>query len=311
MSHHLRGRALAAAVMGFMALVFSATMPLKAAPGEAPALDVHTGIQYTETGTPELIDIYEPKVAAAAAAEGASSRPAIVYIHGGGWVGGSRSGVAIAASHFVGQGYVFCSIDYRFSNQAKYPAQIEDCKCAIRFLRGHAKDYKIDPNRIGVWGDSAGAHLAALLGTTAKVPRLEGKGGWEKESSAVQAVLDCYGPADLEPDAFTTYTNLQGQKLVHQLLGDPIDLKLAHDASPLKFVAKGDPPFLILHGDKDDLVPVSQSQSFYDVLKAAGNDATLKIIPGAGHGGREFFSLENILLIDGFFERTLKPAKAS
>jgi len=304
MSHHPRGRAnaLAAAVIGFMALVFSVPMPLKAAPGEAPALDVHTGIQYTESGTPELIDIYEPKDAASA------DRPAVVYIHGGGWAAGGRGGVAIAAAHFIGRGYVFCSIDYRLTGEAKFPAQIEDCKCAIRFLRAHASQYHIDPNRIGVWGDSAGGHLAALLGTTAKVPRLEGKGGWETESSAVEAVLDCYGPANLEPEAFTDYKNPQGEKFLHQFLGDPIDPKLAHDASPIKFITKGDPPFLILHGDKDDLVPVEQSQAFYDALKAAGNDATLKIIPGAGHGGSQFFSLDNILLIDGFFERTLKPS---
>ncbi|BDI33694.1 hypothetical protein CCAX7_57450 [Capsulimonas corticalis] len=271
----------------------------------APALRAETpaavvSVPYTASGPQEMIDIYTP-------ANAAGALPVVVYIHGGAWLGGSRSSGQGASGHFNQQGYVFCSLDYRFSNEAKYPAQIEDCKCAIRFLRANAAKYHIDPKRIGVWGDSAGGHLVSLLGLTPKVKHLEGDGGWRKQSSAVQAVVDWYGPSDIVPSSMKTYTNPAGIDAITKLLGDPIDPKLAADASPITFVSKSAPPFLIMHGDKDSLVPVAQSQELYDALKADGADVTLKIVAGAEHGGSQFMLPENTGLVDSFFARVLKP----
>jgi len=265
------------------------------------AAEAHRGVKYTVPGTAQLMDIYVP--------EHASGRlPAVVYIHGGGWLAGSRSGGEAFVDHFTGRGYVFCSVDYRFSNEAIYPAQIEDCKCAIRYLRANAAQYHIDPDHIGVWGYSAGGHLVSLLGTTAHVAKLEGKGQWQNESSAVQAVVDWYGPSHFDPKFFKEYTNPDGRRMMLQLLGGE-NMQLAADASPVTCVSKGDPPFLIMQGDKDPLVPASQSRDLYDALKTVGDDVALKIIPGAGHGGPEFFSADNIIMIDAFFDRILKPAK--
>ncbi|HEX5503118.1 MAG TPA: alpha/beta hydrolase, partial [Thermomicrobiales bacterium] len=122
--------------------------------------------------------------------------PALVYIYGGAWLRGSRdTGLEVLAS-FAARGYLCASIEYRHSGEARFPAQIEDCKCAVRYLCAHADALAIDPDRIGVWGPSAGGHLAACLGTTARVPELEGDGGWSGFSSAVRAVCDWYGPSD-------------------------------------------------------------------------------------------------------------------
>ena len=257
-------------------------------------------VPYTTSGPEQLMDIYTPK-------DAVGNLPVVVYIHGGGWEAGSRSNQLGPADHFNKLGYVFCSIDYRLSDVAKYPAQIQDSKCAIRFLRANGAKYHIDASRIGVWGDSAGGHLVALLGLTPKIKRLEGDGGWKKESSAVQAVVDWYGPTDIRPVDKSTIVNPDGVRMVKKFLGDPDNLKLASDASPITFVSKNAPPFLIMHGGKDPLVPVSQSQKLYDALKAAGTDVTLKIIPDAGHGGPEFMQPDNVAMIDAFLERTLKP----
>jgi acetyl esterase/lipase len=259
-------------------------------------------VQYTQSGPPESMDIYS-RVGATAA------QPAIVMIHGGGWAKGGRQDLAFGAAYFVKERYVYCTIDYRLDDVDLYPAQIEDCKCAIRFLRANAAAYHIDPARVAVWGESAGGHLAALLGTTAGVKRLEGDGGWQDQSSAVQAVVDWYGPTDLRPQIEQTYANQQGISLVKHLLGgDPKDKPdLAGDASPVTFVAAGDPPFLIMHGGNDTLVPPSQSQELYDALKAAGDSATLKIVQGAGHGGNQFLLPDNFLIVDDFLRGILKP----
>jgi len=268
-----------------------------------PGMEAITDVQYTQNGPSELMDIYRRT-------DATDAQPVIVAIHGGGWRAGSRRDFNFAAAYFVKEGYVFCTIDYRLDNVAIYPAQIQDCKCAIRYLRANAAKYHIDPSRIGVWGGSAGGHLVALLGTTAKVTRLEGDGGWQDQSSAVQAVVDWYGPTDLRPAIEQTYSIQRGREMVQQLLGGmPSDKSdLASDASPMAFVAPGDPPFLIEHGDKDPLVPVSQSQELYAALKAAGDSATLKIIDGAAHGGPLFLSPENIKLVDGFFRDILRPS---
>lgn len=274
----------------------------KTAP-QQPPLVTHLDIQYTQSGPAELMDIFTQQGAT-------TPRPALVAVHGGGWSAGNKREFDIGAPYFVNLGFVFVSIDYRLDQVAPYPAQIEDCKCAVRFLKANAAKYHIDPNRIGVWGASAGGHLVALLGTTAGIKRLEGSGGWQDQSSSVAAVLDWFGPTDLRASSDPTYNVSEGRKMIEQLLGgSPVDKpELASDASPVAFVKPGDPPFLIMHGSADPLVPVSQSQELYDALKAAGDQATLKIVQGAAHGGPQFFSPDNVLLMDSFLRTTLSPA---
>jgi acetyl esterase/lipase len=209
--------------------------------------------------------------------------PVIVWIHGGGWQKGSKeSGIPRLAS-FAERGYFCASAEYRLSDEAIFPAQIEDCKCAIRFLRAKAKQFKIDPDRVGVWGSSAGGHLVALLGTSDYVKELEGKGGWAEYSSRVNAVCDFCGPTDF----FLIINNSDAAKgPVGKLFGGDPKAKtdLAKLASPITHVTKNAPPFLFVHGDKDTVVPLKQSKILHDALKKAGVPATLCVAEGQGHG---------------------------
>jgi acetyl esterase/lipase len=196
----------------------------------------------------------------------------------------------------VAHGFVVASLNYRLSGQAPYPAQIQDCKGAIRFLRAHAGQYHINPNKIGVWGSSAGGHLVALLGTSAGSVELEGTiGGNLDQSSRVQAVCDWFGPTDLtqfteQAQAAGIIKTTPGPALMTKLFGgNPLEKKdLVRLANPISFIAHKSsselPPFLIMHGDKDLLVPIAQSQMLCDALTTAGASADLRILPGAGHG---------------------------
>ena len=148
-------------------------------------------VVYGKVGDRELkLDILRPKQPPA------EPMPVVVYIHGGGWAAGNKASMPGLCNRLADQGYFCVSVGYRFSQEAVFPAQIEDTKCAIRFLRAHAKEYKINPDRIGVWGHSAGGHLVALLGTAGDAKDLEGTGGWQDQSSRVQCVIDCFGPTD-------------------------------------------------------------------------------------------------------------------
>lgn len=248
-----------------------------------------------------LLDLYLP-------ANVKSSTPLIVYIHGGGWIGGDKR--SFQASELLQLGYAVASINYRLTDEATFPAQIFDCKGAIRFLRANAEAFNIDPDRIGAWGDSAGGHLAALLGTTADNKELEGNvGGNEGISSRVQAVLDWFGPSDLisivdqlDPKKLPREFS-QEPTLLTRLLGGTIDDKadLARAASPLTYVGEGDAPFLILHGDQDALVPLQQSQLLHAALKEKGVESQLIVVRGAGHGGGAFLSMPNIMAMANFF----------
>jgi putative heme-binding domain-containing protein len=238
--------------------------------------------------------------------------PVIVWIHGGAWLGGSKDNPP--ALSFLTRGYAVASINYRLSQHAQFPAQIEDCKAAIRWLRANAKTYHLDPNHIGVWGASAGGHLVALLGTTAGVKELEGQGGNSEQPSRVQAVVDWFGPTDLLTMGEQSGPN---SRIKHnapdapeaKLIGGPVpeNKDKAAKASPITYVRRGAAPFLIMHGDKDDLVPYPQSEELAAALKKAGAEVTLRKIEGAGHGGPKFSTPENREQIIQFFEKHLKP----
>ncbi len=251
-----------------------------------------------------LLDIYRPEKAE-------HPLPVIVWIHGGGWRGGSRT--ICRALPMSGQGYAVVSIDYRLSGQASFPAQLHDCKAAVRWIRAHARQYGFDPNRIGVWGSSAGGHLAALLGTTVEVKELEGTVGDNLEySSRVQAVCDFFGPTNLtrmreiivNPERAEHATNV-----VEQLLGGPLreNMDKAKAASPALHVTKNASPFLIVHGDKDATVPLRQSELLTDALRQAGVEVTLHVVKGGGHGfGGEFGHPAIETMVTAFFDKHLK-----
>ena len=230
--------------------------------------------------------------------------PLVIWIHGGGWQKGDKG--QCPAKVMTRFGYVVASINYRLSQEAIFPAQINDCKAAVRWLRAHADEYHIDPDRVGVWGASAGGHLVALLGTAGDAKDLEGDGGNAKFSSKVQAVCDFFGPADLTKVRDETAADNAVTKLLGGSIRDHLDK--AKQASPVTYVTKDDPPFLIMHGTKDPLVQPRQSEWLNDALKQAGVESHLEIIEGAGHGGPEFATLEHRRMILEFFDAHLKPA---
>lgn len=229
----------------------------------------------TADGVALKMDIYYPTNAQ-------GSVPAAMYVHGGGWTSGDkRSGAgAVDIPELTARGYLVVAINYRLAPRYKFPAQIEDVKCAVRFLRANAERYGINPDKIGAWGGSAGGHLVSLLGVTDASAGFEGSGGYPEQSSRVQAVVDMFGPTDL-----TALFSRGGLQTLQQVFGitDPTS-DIVRRASPVTWVSSDDPPFLILHGERDDVVPVSQSQIFYERLVAAGVPATLVIVRNAGHG---------------------------
>jgi len=257
------------------------------------------------------LDILRPKV------KPKEPMPVIVFVHGGGWRMGKKEGGIARVIPLAQRGYFCVTINYRLSDEAVFPAQIEDCKCAVRFVRARAKEYGVDPDRVGAWGTSAGGHLVALLGTAGDAGDLEGKGGWDKYSSKVQAVCDYFGPTDFMKyieDAQKAGKDIEEMKrqnadnAISKLLGGPFWEKrdLCRKASPITYVSKDDPPFLICHGDKDELVPLSQSEALRDALKKAGVECTLHVVKGAAHGIRD---PESDKRMTAFFDKHLRGGK--
>ena len=276
-------------------------------------LDYHTDIVYGHTSTSDLkLDVMTLKNYSG------QTRPAIVYIHGGGWSAGSKNGIGSAFTKLAQLGYFCVSIDYRLSGEAVFPAQIDDCKTAIRWVRAHAKQYKVDTTHIGVYGGSAGGHLASLMGTSGDIKSLEGKGDWQGYSTKVQAVVDLFGPVDLvsiiqkiqaaqqrfQTPGRASQTSNHPAGAVPAMLGGPVEKQLekARIASPVTYITPDDPPFLIIHGDEDKVVSIEQSRNFYSKLTSAGVEATLKIYPGEGHGIRNPESQD---IIVEFFKQKL------
>jgi acetyl esterase/lipase len=245
--------------------------------------------------------------------------PLVIWIHGGSWSYGSKD-YPMDALTLLPRGYAIASISYRFSQQAKFPAQINDVKGAVRFLRANAEKYKIDPNRFGVWGASAGGHLAALLGTTNGIKfftvgkttfDIEGDvGGNAVFSSDVQAVVDWYGPTN-----FTTIMNYPSgvdrrsadnsqARLIGGRLTDSVDK--AALASPITYVSPDDPPFLIQHGIKDDTIPYQQSLELDSALKKNNVTSILILLEQTNHGGGLFEQDSTLARVGLFFDKYLK-----
>jgi acetyl esterase/lipase len=242
--------------------------------------------------------------------------PLVVHIHGGGWSAGDKEQEHIFVP-LLHQGYAVAAINYRLSGEALWPAQIYDCKAAIRWLRAHAQEYGINPDKIGVWGESAGGHLAAMIATTSGENEWEGNEGNLQVSSRVQAVCDWFGPSDLvtlvqqsgKPISLDPHEKLRSaREFTEGLLGGKVEnhLNQARQASPITYVSKTSAPILIMHGDRDTLVPPAQSTELYMALKAKNADATLHIVQGAGHGGPQFYRFDIRKQVSDFFDWKLK-----
>jgi acetyl esterase/lipase len=256
-------------------------------------------IPYLVGGSPrQTLDFYLPDQAR-------SPLPAVLWIHGGAWECGDKHPCPVR--EFAARGYVIASIGYRLSDKAAFPSQLHDCKSAVRWLRANAPEYGIDPTRIGVWGESAGGHLAALLGTTGLTRDFD-EGDHLDRSSEVQCVVNWFGPVDfLEWGAHFSPSMDSPKSPVYRLLGGPIsqNLEKARSAGPLHHVHGRSAPFFTVHGDRDDIVPLVQSQRLHKALQDAGVESTLQVIPGAGHSTAEFTLPERLEEIAEFLSRHL------
>ena len=239
---------------------------------------------------PMMLDLTLPK--------GQGPFPLVVFIHGGAWFVGhptiSNPKYRKLDHHnkLLDAGFAVARIAYRFSSEGQFPMQLHDCKAAVRFLRQHAASFSVDPNRFAAMGDSAGGHLAALVGVTNNNSSMEGTVGKPEHSSAVQAVVDWFGPVNfltMESDARAMNVNWPSHDAADApealLVGGPVQERREEvlAASPLTYISKDAPPFFIQHGTKDRMVPFAQSQALADKLEASGCDVTLRAIEGADH----------------------------
>lgn len=207
-------------------------------------------------------------------------RPLLVWIHGGAFMTGDKAENHAIWADLMKAGYSVATINYRLSGDAKWPAQITDCKAAIRFLRAHAKDYNLAPGRIAVWGSSAGGHLAALVGTSGGAKKFD-VGEHLDHSSAVSCSVDMFGPIDFEKmPQFTSPTSPEA-KMWGRSTSEALDL--AREASPISYLTQDTPPILILHGDADNVIHISQSQLFHDAMQKAHTPGDFITLPSVGH----------------------------
>jgi len=231
--------------------------------------------------------------------------PCVVVIHGGGWAAGRKEGHDNLTWELAKRGYVSATVGYRLVPKALFPAQIEDVKCAVRFLRANAEKYGVDPERIGATGFSAGGHLSQMLGVMGKEDGLEGEGGWAEQSSHVQAVVNFFGPTDFVSVEFPE----QSRGIVARWIGGTRQEKPEEykKASPITYVTKGDAPILHIQGTKDNLVPHTQIYLMIDAMTAAGVPGRADLIAGAGHGWGNPELTRTLEATYAFFDLHLKP----
>ena len=257
------------------------------------------GIVYsTPDGESLALNIARPKAES-------GLRPAVLCIHGGGFRAGKRESYDALCIKLAEKGFVAATVTYRLAPQHQFPAAVHDCKAAVRWLRGNASKYKIDPRKIGVTGGSAGGHLAQFLGVTAHVPQFEGTGGNADQSSSVTCVVNVYGPSD--------FTKSYGKSVdAHEVLplwfGGNLETELKRHiiGSPLYWVTPDAAPTLCIHGTEDKYVAHEQAVWLVDKLKAATVEAELLTLAGAGHGfkGADAETADKALL--DYFESRLK-----
>lgn len=269
----------------------------------------YTDIAYASASSAQKMDIYVPA--------GTGPFPVVVMIHGGAFKSGSKSDEASNCATLVANGYIAVSINYRLSGEAKFPAQIEDCKAAVRYLRANAATYNINADKFASWGGSAGGNLASLLGTSGGVADLEGTvGGNTTFSSKVIATVDWFGPInflkmDEEATAlgFTLNTN-SASSPESALMGAAIQTipDQVAKANPTTYITSDDAAFFIQVGSLDRNIPYTQSLNFYNSLKTTLGDSKVsyELIDGAAHGGSKFTATTNIAKVIAFLDKYLK-----
>lgn len=268
----------------------------------AKSYKTRKNLRYSTISTSKnlTLDLYTPN-------NGVRQAPLIIFVHGGGFVAGSKDqGCTPLDKGFVRRGFAVACINYRLATEATLPAAIIDTKSAVRALRANASKYNIYPKKIGMWGESAGGHLVAMAGTSARVKKFE-KGSLLNISSAVQAVVDDFGPMDLAKEVKESPD--KNIKLLGVLMGKNITNNPKNNTSlnPITYINGDEPPFLIRHGDKDTLVPINQSQMLNSALKKEGRKSQYTVFKGAGHGGGDFVSASSLNNVASFFDRYLRP----
>jgi acetyl esterase/lipase len=264
-------------------------------------------VAYASASPTQTLDVYLPT--------GDGPFPLVINVHGGGFTMGDKSNPALA-DQLLAAGYAVASVNYRLSGEALAPAQIEDVKAAVRYLRANAADYKLDPDRFAAFGQSAGGNLVALLGASCGADAIEGASlGNADASSCVQAVVDWFGPIDfLQMDAQFAGTSCPvthdaADSPESKLVGAPIQTvpEKVKVMNPITYIDGDEPPYLIQRGSADCNVPPAQSQLLYDAL-AAKNGAdkmTITLLEGAGHGGAEFEAEANVTVVVDFLNAAL------
>jgi acetyl esterase/lipase len=276
--------------------------PAQAGTERAPQVRVQRNVEYGEGGGQALrLDVFslEPFPAG-------QTRPAVLVIHGGGWEAGAKEDVGDIAFWLAEQGYVAFAVSYRLVDGSanRFPAAYDDVQLAVRWVRAHAADYQVNPERTGAIGFSAGGHLAALLGVTDTRPDEEA--ALPEYSSRVGCVVDVYGPTDLIVSSANVPGPIQGMVL-RFMGGEPEEIpELYRQASPIYFVDQHSAAFLIVHGDRDPVVPVDQSRRFYQVLIEAGAEVEYLELEGEEHSIRSPENLERSLqAMSDFWQRCL------
>ena len=279
----------------WLALGCLVAAPLAAAPKLPEGVEVIRDLEYAQVkGLSLRLDLYRPS------ARPSAPMPLVIWVHGGGWKTGTKANCP--AAWLATKGYAVASLDFRLLPEHPWPAQIEDPIAALRWLHKESGKYGYDASRSAAMGGSSGGHVVALWGTLT-LPA----------EDKVKAVVDLYGPTDLltmppnvlsEKRTRADLAKANGALLLGGIVMDQPDKAKA--VSALHQVSKDDVPFLILHGTADPGVPVDQSERLHAALRAAGVESTLKLLPGAGHGGKEFDSPESRALIQVFLDRHLK-----
>ncbi len=252
------------------AFISTTLVALAIAVGAQAVTELHDVVYRTVGGVSLTLDVYLP--------DSPGAHPAILFVHGGAWHTGDKRTLAPLARFLAERGYVGFSVNYRLAPMYTFPAALEDLRCAVKWIRAHAADYGVDPDRIAAVGTSAGAHLVALLGAA---PETLGACGDPALSSRVQAVISLFGPMDL-----LSAVGTPAEAAVESFLGASAqeDPDLWREASPIAWASPDDPPFLLIHGRDDRVVPYQESVRMADALRRAGAEAELLLIPGAGHG---------------------------
>ncbi len=285
----------------FFVLVLSATAQTSFQP--PASLEYTPNVEFSNVGQKLEMDVFRPK--------GASQPlPAVLFVHGGGFRRGNRQSYLTLAAKLAERGYVTATATYRLAPRHQFPAAVEDVKAAVRFLRGNASKYGIDPEHIGAWGSSAGGHLVLMLGLTAGVANLEGFGPNRQFSSQVQAVVNYYGPTDFTQ----SYSkSVDAAEVLPLWLGGHLNTnrKFHQMASPIHWVSPNAAPTLSLHGTKDTYVAYEHSVALTNRLLDAGVDAELETLSGAGHGFKGADADRAEAAAFSFLDRFLKPASAS